>query len=74
MIKLVDDGESAARLEFLRAENEKLRAILIAYEQWEARLILDTTCEALNEMSAENYDRMMEIQAMRNEALGRFAK
>ncbi len=54
---------------------ERFRAVLEAYEQWEADLLMCgeawSTPSGLPRMTQALYDRWMEIQAMRNDALGR---
>jgi hypothetical protein len=60
----------AARAE---AENGKMRATLEAYERWEADLIEYNAAwkNGTLTISQAMWDRFIEIQAMRNEALGR---
>jgi hypothetical protein len=53
-------------------ERDEMIAVLRAYEQWEAALVL--TGDWRNEMPRLTqglYDRMLEIQAMRNAILAR---
>lgn len=56
------------------ARAEKAEAVLMAYQQWEADIILDRDCWLREGMTVDrhHYDRMIEIQTMRNEALGAF--
>jgi hypothetical protein len=58
----------------LIAEREMLRRVVEAYEDWEAQIILENKCWTGQNvrLTDDLYDRMMEIQAMRNVALGRF--
>ena len=51
------------------------RAVLEAYERWEADLILEAKAwaDGLPLLTQELYDRFMAIQEQRNRALGRFA-
>jgi hypothetical protein len=55
----------------LQAENERLKAVAIAYREWEADLVLngDWSGDAVL-MSQAQHDRMLEIQAMREAAIG----
>lgn len=67
-VKMEALGAAEARI-------EKLEAALLAYEKWEADLIMcdDAWRGSLPTLTQELYDRMIELQEMRNEALGRFA-
>jgi len=60
----------------LKAENERLRVALVealeAYEAWEADIIINNETwrtDDLPHMTQAQYDRMIEIQDMRNAAL-----
>jgi hypothetical protein len=65
-------GELRQENKRLQTENASLRAVLKAYEEFEADLILngDWSGECVR-MTQAQHDRMMELQAMRNEALGK---
>lgn len=59
------------------SKEAEMRAVLEAYEQWEADWIMDDESwpiETTAAMSKRMYDRFIEIQGMRNKALGRFQK
>jgi hypothetical protein len=55
----------------LIAERDQLRRVVEAYEQWEADLILENKCWTGQNVCLTDglYERMIEIQAMRNVAL-----
>jgi hypothetical protein len=54
----------------------KMRVVLEAYEAWEGDMIMGGECwvtaDGLPRMTQGLYDRWIEIQNMRNRALGRF--
>lgn len=54
---------------------EKMKTVLLAYEQWEADLLMcdDAWQGSLPTHTQEIHDKMIELQEMRNDALGRFA-
>ena len=54
-------------------EIDRLRGVLEAYEQWEADIILENKCWTGQNvcLTDELYDRMIELQTMRNAALAR---
>ena len=53
-------------------------ALLAEYEEWEAELISDNRCwgpegmNSLPSLTQQLYDKMLELQAKRNEVLDRF--
>jgi hypothetical protein len=61
------------------AERDQMRAVLEAYEQWEADLIQDNEAWYTREREPRDlplipqalWDRLIEIQALRNSALSR---
>jgi len=53
----------------LKTNSEAMRNLLKEYGAWEADLILDDGDMLIDVMSTKNYDRMIELQAMRNEIL-----
>ena len=55
----------------LKARIQELVAVLKAYEQWEADIILENECWSGQNLrlTDEIYDRMIELQTMRNAAL-----
>lgn len=69
-----DGLEEAAKIADERTK--ALEAVAVAYERWEADLISDNDCwrdpSGLPSITEELWDRCVEIQSMRNEALGRF--
>lgn len=54
-------------------EIERLRGVLEAYQQWEADIILENRCWPDHRicLTPELFDRMIQLQTMRNEALAR---
>lgn len=76
---LVADGIYKS-LQLVRQKNAEMQKALEAYEQWEADLIGNTDAWYTREreprdlpvISQPMWDRLLEIQAMRNAALGRF--
>ena len=53
-------------------ENERLRAVLLGYERWEADVILDAGAWPLTEvcvLSQEHLDGLMRLQSERNVVL-----
>lgn len=57
----------------LLASNKAMLAVLLAYEQWEASLILDDESwrNGLPMLTQTQYDRLIEIQGMRNAAIAK---
>lgn len=70
--KFQTDIESAAVCEGAAVEIEKLRAVLKGYEQWEADVIMDDNCwrDSPMVLSEKQYNRLIELQQLRNAALG----
>ena len=66
---------SLTEWEELRAKLDELKDVLAAYEALEADLIMEPKCWTgpTCKFTGELWDRMIEIQAMRNKALGRFS-
>jgi hypothetical protein len=54
-------------------EIDSLRAVLVAYEEWEADLIMENKAWTGSnvQLTDELYERMIQIQGMRNKALFR---
>lgn len=54
-----------------RARAERAKVVLLAYQEWEAAIIQDLDCWLREGMTVDrhHYDRMIEIQAMRNVVL-----
>lgn len=64
-----DDAERCMRVQL-----DKMRAALKGYEQWEADLIFDHGAwrgiDGLPHITQSLWDRLLELQAMRNTAIG----
>jgi hypothetical protein len=58
----------------LKLEISLLKQVLEAYEQWEADIILENKCWTGQNvrLTDELWDRMIELQTLRNTALGRY--
>jgi hypothetical protein len=67
-----DVASIVRRLDKTEACAAEMRDVLLAYEAWEADLIMngDWSCECVRITQAQ-HDRMLEIQAMRNTVLGK---
>lgn len=81
----LDKLEDAARKGLMVPNDEVIRliarfraleAVAVAYERWEADLIMNNDCwrhpSGMPMITPELWDRHTEIQSMRNDALGRF--
>lgn len=57
-------------------QRDALLRVAEAYERWEADLIMENWCWAGQNVTLTDdlYNRMIDIQAMRNKALGRFGE
>jgi hypothetical protein len=85
MTDALDALEAAARKGLMVPNDEVIRliarcraleAVAVAYELWEADLIMNDDCwrdpSGMPIITPELWDRHGEIQSMRNDALGRF--
>lgn len=68
-------GRRDERISELEAQVWAMKACLEAYEQWEADIVLENKCWTGQnvKLTDELYERMIEIQGMRNQALQRLS-
>lgn len=63
--------EMTRAIKRLKAENSRLRNVLLGYEEWEASLLTDDGHRVIEAMPTCHYNRMMKLQAQRNTVLDR---
>lgn len=67
-----ENSAALADIEILKAQVDRLRAVLLGYERWEADVILDSGAWPLTEacvLSQQALDGLLRLQAERNAAL-----
>lgn len=71
-VPVIPENPRAVEICRLRAINADLLAVARAYEAWEADLVLNADwSRSTPTMTQAQFDRMMEIQAMRNAAIAK---